>query len=1550
MTSKNHSSGSAASLGAFDGRIARWFRERYGPPSDIQTAAWPAIAAGGHVLMTAPTGSGKTLAAFLWALNQLLCGKWADGCPRVLYVSPLKALNTDIQRNLLGPLAELTPMFTDGEGRRPAIRVLTRSGDTPQSERRRMLRQPPEILITTPESLNLLLNSRGGQSLLGGLQTVILDEIHAVAGSKRGTHLITAVERLVPLSGEFQRVALSATVRPLAPMADFVGGYALGGAIDNPDYTKRRVAIIPAAGRKTYRVTVHYPDAGGGPPKTDSVWEPLAEVFLAKARRNRSTLIFTNSRKLSEKMAYLVNAAAGELLAYAHHGSLARELRQQVEGRLKSGELKAVFATSSLELGIDIGQLDEVVLLQTPPTISGAVQRAGRAGHQVGAPSRTAIYCTHPGDLVSAAVLGRAIEDQDIETLAPVQAPLDVLAQVLVGMVALAEMDRRELFQRIRCAAPYHDLSQRRFDLVLEMLSGRYAHTRVRELQARLSVDLATGMVRARKGALQALYMSGGTIPDRGYFTLRHHKGGTRIGELDEEFVWEARTGQVFTLGTQNWQVRKITASDVFVRPAPGNRVAPPFWKADSGGRDGHFARRVAEFLEWIDPRLRDPDRSAELPAELQRSHHLDPPAAQALLSWLAKQRRHTGCPLPHRHHVVVERICSGPGGAPGSQLAFHLPWGGRLTRPLAMALEAALETHSGQAPEVFAADDLILIVNPPEIDTQRLLEMVASDTLLPLLRRRLERSGYFGAQFRTGAGRALLITRGGLRRRMPLWMTRLKAQKLMAAVMGLADFPLLLEAWRSCLQDGFDLGTLQKRLQELDRGEIRLSETVTQTPSPMAQAAAWGQINDYMYRDDGLKDAARSKLQDDLLKEVVFSAALRPQVSAELVTAFEAKRQRLAPGYAPADAVELTEWVRDRLLMPGDEWRKLLRAVERDHGIDRDGLLAEAGGRLVQVRPGAGNSAFEPLISTIDLAPMLMAAFWADLSGAIEIEALPGATPLDLPGAEEVPAVAPETLIGQWLSYYGPADPVWVQATLAIDHRRLLGWLDALVGDERLIRGALAAPGEVELICDAENFDILLRLARAARRERVPALPLEDLPLLLAQFQGVTSAATDKQRRAAREANATGPEGVLDHLARLSGWPASAAQWEAEILPVRMPGYQPAWLDAALQTGDLVWQGCGRERLTFCYHDELDLLMEPAPAEAAAAAHPADPASAAEPRGGGEGGAGIGLPMTGAPNGARYPFDSLRGDQPADEVYRRLWRWVWEGRVVNDGYQAVRQAIANRFKWPQGVPAAMRRGRRRSVPRRPPQRVPGNWYRPALPPAPEDELAALELDKARVRLALGRYGILLRPLMERELGPFAWGRLFRALRLMELAGEVVGGHFVEGAPGPQFISREMEALLFGGLDHERIFLLNATDPASCCGLGLDWDRVESTASRAELPASQAELPARRAELPARRATTHLLYHGNRLVLVSRRNGRRLRFHVAVDDPYISQYLYLIEHMLNHRANGARGVVIDTINAAAASLSPYLAPLKARFEVAMAPNNVTVYRRWISSA
>ena len=535
-------------LDVFHEQVGRWFTQKVGEPTEVQALAWPRIAAGEHVLVTAPTGSGKTLTAFLWSLNQLLSGAWSGTGVQVLYISPLRALNNDIQRNLLRPLGELERGFEDSGLPAQKIRVVTRSGDTPSTERQRMIRNPPEILITTPETLNILLTSKGGRSILGGLRCVILDEIHAAAGSKRGTHLITAVERLTLLSGEFQRIALSATVRPVEEIARFVGGQELvaSPADGEPVYRRRPVGVISSSVTKRYELEVESKlppkdTAAVSPAEPLSVWDPLIEDLRERVRENRSTLMFANSRRVTEKVTRLLNEGEDQDLAYSHHGSLSREIRAVVEERLKQGRLDAIVSTSSLELGIDIGALDEVILLRTPPSIAAAVQRLGRAGHGVGETSRGRFYPLFERDLLDAVAVVQGVQEQDIEEIRPVQGPLDVLAQVVLSMVAAEPWKLEDLYRFLRTARPYRNLTRQQFDLVLEMLAGRYADSRVRELRPRVSVDRLSGTVRARPGAARLIYTSGGTIPDRGYFHLRLHESKAKLGELDEEFVWERR-------------------------------------------------------------------------------------------------------------------------------------------------------------------------------------------------------------------------------------------------------------------------------------------------------------------------------------------------------------------------------------------------------------------------------------------------------------------------------------------------------------------------------------------------------------------------------------------------------------------------------------------------------------------------------------------------------------------------------------------------------------------------------------------------------------------------------------------------------------------------------------------------------------------------------------------------------------------------------------------------------------------------------------------------
>jgi len=879
-------------LNLFHPLVAGWFRDRVGTPTRIQSLAWREIAAGKNALAIAPTGSGKTLAAFLWAINQFAAGAWERGAVRVLYVSPLKALNNDIRRNLIAPIDGLAVHFRESGESFPAIRVMTRSGDTPPEERRLLYRRPPEILITTPESLNIMLTSRSGRDLFRSLKTVILDEIHALAGNKRGTHLVTAVERLTLYSGEFQRVALSATVSPAGIVADFIGGFRLLERADAPAYEKRPVAVIRSDDEKRYAVSVEYPEEMPAERDGDDWWRELAAAMKETIRKNRSTLLFANSRRAAEKMTRFLNEGEEGIIAYSHHGSIAREIRLEVEERMKRGELKAIVATGSLELGIDIGELDRVILVETPFSISSALQRVGRAGHGVGETSRGALYPVHGMDFLTAAVMARSIEEAGIEPLHPVECPLDVLAQVIVSMTCAEEWDIGELYNFLRTCYPYRNLTSRQYHLVLEMLAGRYADSRLKELSPRVSIDKIDNTVSAKPGMPYLLYTSGGTIPDRGYFDMRVQDSRAKVGELDEEFVWERRVGDTFTFGPQIWRIQNITHNDVEVVPLQQRTGMVPFWKAEPFDRDFHYSSRILSFLKKAEEGLSNPDGFT---AMLREKYSMSGGAADALVDFLTRQKQATAGKLPHRGRIIIEHYHGGSGRTDSRETVIHTFWGGRLNRPLAMALSAAWEERYGTPLEIFINDANLLLILPEHADALDAVRMVTPENLDGLLRKRLESSGYFGARFRENAARALLLPRANIRRRYPLWLNRLRSKKLLETVSRYPDFPILLETWRECFQDGFDLDNLKTMLGELAAGLIETVEVESEAPSPFCEGLIWRQTNQYMYEDDTPARRGDTGLGRDILDEVLRSSSLRPRIPARLARELEARPTRPA-------------------------------------------------------------------------------------------------------------------------------------------------------------------------------------------------------------------------------------------------------------------------------------------------------------------------------------------------------------------------------------------------------------------------------------------------------------------------------------------------------------------------------------------------------------------------------------------------------------------------------------------------------------------------------
>jgi ATP-dependent Lhr-like helicase len=1387
-------------LSSFSPRVRDWFVGAFPGPTPAQEQAWPAIAAGEHVLVSAPTGSGKTLAAFLWALDRLT-GRAGAGT-RVIYVSPLKALAYDIERNLRAPLR--------GIGAED-VQVAIRTGDTPQRERAAMLRHPPDILVTTPESLYLLLTSRA-REMLGTVEAVIVDEIHAVAASKRGSHLALSLERLEALAAAagaergLQRIGLSATQSPLEEVARFLGG------------PGREVTIVDAGARKPLDLRIEVPvesmaepgagaPAGdplepvpGGEPTRNSIWPAIYPELLALVREHASTIVFVNNRRAAERVALRLNELAEEEIARAHHGSLAREERTNVEELLKGGQLPCLVATSSLELGIDMGAVDLVVQIESPRSVSRGLQRIGRAGHGVEQVSRGRIFPKFRGDLLECAVVARRMREGLIEPTVVPRNALDVLAQQIVAIAVAAdpepvEVDR--LHALVTGSYPYSELSRELLENVLDMLDGRYPSRDFGELRARIVWDRTAATIKSRRGSRQLAIANAGTIPDRGLFTVAL-PDGRRVGELDEEMVYEARPGQTFLLGASTWRIEEIGRDRVIVTPAPGAPGAVPFWKGDSVGRPKELGRALGEFARWAV----EQDEQA-----LVSDYDLDERAARNLLAYLREQQAATRV-LPSERTIVVERFRDEIGDW---RLCVLSPYGGRVHAAWGLALSARVRERFGLECDAIWTDDGI-IMHLPDLDAEEAEALPAAEELVLLEPDEVEQavvgelggSALFGARFRENASRALLIPRAYPGRRTPLWQQRLKAQSLLEVARRYADFPIVLETYRECLRDVLDVAGLQELLRSLHTREIALVEVETQTPSPYASSLLFDYVATYMYEGDtpsAERRAAALSLDRDLLRELLGQDELRELIDPGALARVEDDLQhrsemtRATGRDALHDVLrrvgDLTaEEVRERVF-PGVDSAALLEELQRERRAIRMRIAGE-----------------ERFLAADE------AGLYRDALGAVPPGGLPDAFIADVPDALR-------ELVARFARTHGPFAAGEVRERYGVDAAAVLRELER---EGELVRGELRPGGSEREWCDVEVLRRLRRASLAALRKEIEPADRRRLAAFLPAWQGI-----DRHRPAG-----AGVDRLREVLVPLQGLALPAEIWERDVLPRRAGAYSPAWLDALCASGEIAWVGAGalgRSGRVALYFRE----------DAAAIGPPAQVASGRLPQ---PGEAEHELLRERLAAGPCFFADLLSElPAPAEALREALWDLVWAGEVTNDAWaplRAPRLALARG----EGRAAALGRrpagarsrfaGRRRSGAQ---SQVQGRWALTAsLFAGAEGAAAAPERRRALAELLLERYGIVTREqvLAEGIRGGFAM--LYDTFSNLETLGLCRRGYFIEGMGGAQFaLPGAVERLRAVGTEEpsspggerERTLVIAAADPAQPYGAALAWPKRE---------------------------------------------------------------------------------------------------------------------------
>ena len=1431
-------------IDAFSSITRAWFERSFDSPTPAQELGWAAIATGEHTLVLAPTGSGKTLAAFLWALDRLHTRLSERPGVRVLYISPLKALIYDVERNLRAPLVGIAREAAREGVPVPNVSVASRTGDTPASERRALVKHPPDVLVTTPESLYLLLTSQA-RGILANVEAVIVDEIHAMAGTKRGAHMALSLERLEKVVGDAgnaspQRIGLSATQRPLEEVARFLGGRAVEP--DTGRWRPRTVRIVDTGIRKRLDLQIVVPvedmgelgkpiltedgepvmngAAAGSPEQRSSIWPAIYPRLLELIRTHTSTLVFVNSRRLAERLAAKLNELAGEDLVRSHHGSIAREQRLEIEDALKAGRLPALVATSSLELGIDMGAIDLVVQVEAPSSVASGLQRIGRAGHQVGEPSKGRIFPKFRGDLLSAAVVARRMFEGAVEETRVPRNPIDVLCQQIVAVVASDEAGSTvdDITTMARGSYPFADITDDVITGLLDLLSGRYPSDEFAELRPRITWDRLTGKLTARPGARLLAVTSGGTIPDRGLYAVTTPEG-TKVGELDEEMVFESRVGETFLLGASSWRIEDITPDKVVVTPAPGVPGKMPFWHGDKLGRPFELGRAIGEFTRTLE-HLDD--------STLATTYALDPLAIRNLKAYVEEEREATGNSLPTDRQIVVQRFRDELGDW---QMCVLSPFGAQVHAPWAMAMEARIRTRLGMEARAIWSDDGI-IVRLPEADDAPSADyvLIDPDELDELLLTEVGNSALFAARFRENAARALLLPRRRPGTRTPLWKQRQKSADLLKVASRYGSFPILLETYRECLRDAFDVPALTGLLHDIRSRKIRVVSLDMAHPSPFASSLAFGYIANFMYDGDAPlaeRRAAALALDRDMLAELLGSEELRELIDPRALAAVEDELQCLDP-------------------------RRNARTVDAVHDLLRK--LGDLSLRELAARCEGGAAFAEQSIGV--LVKARRAAFVRIAGDDRYIAAEDAGRIREAVGASVPPGLPDAFLIWEGGDPADPSDPAGALGSLLVRYARTHGPFTSLDAATRfgvaevivercllrrgdsggILSGEFRPDGVTREWCDPDVLRSLRQRSLAVLRKEIEPTSADALARFLPDWHGVGAAVVSG-----------GVDRLYEIVGQLQGFALPASVLERDILPARLPRYTPRLLDELLSAGEVVWVGAGSigrddGKVALYLRDQAPLLVSSG-REVGHADRPADPEHER-------------LRATLAARGACF-FRELHGMNDL-RTLDALWDLVWAGEVTNDSFNAVRALAPARRGSKSPVAAGTRRaGRPRlsSLTALGPPKAQGRWSLVArelgreLPVVHEvgassgslgtitvlatkrERIAGARADATERQHALAvtlleRHGVLTREAIKGEGVTGGFAGMYPVLKAMEEAGRVRRGYFVAGMGGAQFA-------VPGAVDRLRAFreppaepeviALAAVDPANAYGVAIPW-------------------------------------------------------------------------------------------------------------------------------